>query len=177
MSSDFSEFRRKVKTRQIATDYSWRRDGGQEPTEPVGSGQIVWEGLSWNLSEASACKFYDGYFPLHSHRRILGPVIVFFKKAFRKLLKVFLGWYLFPIFTQQNRFNETILNTAFLERDVLLAIDAKISYLQSQNKMLQEQLAGLRSENGLQAKASADLIEKDAEIGEHLRKNRKPANG
>lgn len=164
MSESFNEFQRKVKNRQFAIDNSWRGDGVQQPPEnppepdgpsqhelePAGPCQNVWDGLGGNLSEADACKLYDGYFQLYSHRKILGPIIIFFKKVVRKLLKVFLGWYLFPIYAQQNRFNEKVLNAACLEQDILLTLNANIT-------QLQKQLAEMRGINALQADALAEL--------------------
>lgn len=131
MSSNFNEFQRKVKNRQFSIDNSWRGDGqlSQGLSEPVGLSQQGWGRLAFNLSEADDCKFCDGYFPIYSHRKILGPVIVFFKKAIRKLLKIFFGWYLSPIYARQTSFNEKILNAVSLERDILLTLDAKITDL------------------------------------------------
>ncbi|WP_369594568.1 FkbM family methyltransferase [Lysinibacillus pakistanensis] len=48
--------------------------------------------------------------PIHSHRKILGPFIIFGKKVVRKLLK----WYLNPITQQQNTFNQAVTSTTKL---------------------------------------------------------------
>lgn len=49
----------------------------------------------------------EPHLPITSHRRILGKLIIFYKKVVRKLLK----WYINPIAEQQENFNANVVRT------------------------------------------------------------------
>ena len=130
MSKDFKAFQKKMEARKFAIENSWR---GAEPTpeSTVSTDQIdgwfvsevfPWEQLNENLEEADACKYFDGYLPITSHRKILGRGIVFCKRAVRKLLKIFLGWYIFPQYQRLSHFHGKMVNAVSLERDILTGV-------------------------------------------------------
>ena len=48
-------------------------------------------------------------FHIYSHRKVLGTSIVFMKNIVRKLINVFLGWYIRPLFINQTEFNEKVV--------------------------------------------------------------------
>ena len=164
------EFQQKIKNRKFAIDHSWRVDenAGKQP-EPapqpreVGSLQeLPWEQLNENLEEADACKTFTGYWPLSSSRRIMGNWIVFLKKVIRKLLKIFMGWYIFPHYQRMSHFNGKVVNVISLERDILTATvhqtQAISQRLEGQEQRVSEKLA----EGGRQV--SEKLTEQDRQI-------------
>ena len=121
MSKTFKEFRRKVENRKFAIENSWRGSKAESYECAVKSddGQFLWEMLNENLEAADACKVFDGYLPLESHRKILGKWIIILKRAMRKLLKIFWGWYIFPQYQRMSHFHGKVVNALCLERDIL----------------------------------------------------------
>lgn len=121
MSKNFKEFQRKVENRKFAVENSWRGsgDGPYERAGKSSEGQRLWEMLSENLEAADACKVFDGYLPLESHRKILGRWLIILKRAMRKLLKIFWGWYIFPQYQRMSYFHGKVVNALCLERDIL----------------------------------------------------------
>ena len=112
MGKNPKDFQRKVENRMFAIECSGRetrKDTITHGDEEVSEESRIWSALDENLSDADACKFFDGYLPLCSHRAFWGPFITFWKKVLRKLLKIFLGWYLFPIYQRQSHFNGKII--------------------------------------------------------------------
>lgn len=75
--------------------------------------------LVQNLKEADESHIQDGYFPINSSRKLMGKVIVFIKKAIRKMINIFLGWYIKPILDKQTFYNGKILNTVNLMHDIM----------------------------------------------------------
>lgn len=127
MSRNFKEFQRKVENRKYAIENSWRADNMQDKTEyvftqPVGEWykpqELPLGTLNENILEADACKYFDGYLPIESERKW----VLFLKKAIRKLLKIFLGWYIFPQYQRMSHFHGKIVNAVSLERDILTKI-------------------------------------------------------
>lgn len=168
------EFQQKIKNRKFAIDHSWRADenAGKQPEpapqpQEVGSLQeLPWEQLNENLKEADACKTFTGYWPLSSSRRIMGNWIVFLKKVIRKLLKIFMGWYIFPHYQRMSHFNGKVVNVISLERDILTATvhqtQAISQRLEGQEQRVSEKLA----ESGRQV--SERLTEQDRQVSEKL---------
>ena len=126
------EFQQKLKNRKFAMDHCgeasgdlWEKqqnDGqtAQESTDmPLQA--LPWDQLNENLEEADACKSFSGYWPLTSNHRLIGKWIVFVKRVIRKLLKIFLGWYIFPHYQRMSHFNGKVVNVISLERDILTA--------------------------------------------------------
>ena len=146
MSRNFQEFQRKVKNRKFAIENSWR-GGGTGPYERAGKSsdeQLPWEMLNENLEAADACKVFDGYLPLESHRKIFGKWIIILKRAMRKLLKIFWGWYIFPQYQRMSHFHGKVVNALSLERDILSNAVQQNQQLaekiQQQNQQLTEKI-------------------------------------
>ncbi len=145
-----SRFQRKVQTRKFAIDNSWRASPVQHPKEeavpeqPKDENQRRWDSLIENLMAADGAKFNNGYWVLYSNRKILGPVIVFIKRAIRKLLKIFLGWYLFPIYGRQSFFNGKMVNVAALERELLYSLSSQVAASRDETRALQQELDAAR---------------------------------
>lgn len=138
MGKNPKDFQRKVENRMFAIECSGRetrKDTITHGDEEVSEESRIWSALDENLSDADACKFFDGYLPLYSHRAFWGPFITFWKKVLRKLLKIFLGWYLFPIYQRQSHFNGKIINAVSSERDLLAGLHEKADDL---NRMIGE---------------------------------------
>ena len=141
-----SRFQRKVQTRKFAIDNSWHASPVQHSEQEAGSeqpqneNQRRWDSLIENLLAADGAKFNDGYWVLYSQRKVLGPVIVFIKKVIRKLLKIFLGWYLFPIYARQSFFNGKIVNTVALEREILYSLNDQITALRDEVGTLRQEI-------------------------------------
>ncbi len=79
----------------------------------------IWAAVQQDIDAAAGAQTATAYRTLSSHRKVLGPVILFFKKVVRKLLKVLLGWYIFPILETQSEYNARVLHAVALERDML----------------------------------------------------------
>lgn len=75
--------------------------------------------LKNNLIDAKELAFQDGYFAIISKRKIIGKLEVFWKKAVRKLIKIFYGWYIFPIYKRQTDYNELMVQNLRLMQEIL----------------------------------------------------------
>lgn len=173
MDDAAKRFQRKVKTRQFAIENSWQGTPPQpakieaEIQQPIDENQRRWNDLIDNLLAADASKYNDGYFPLQSHRKILGPVIVFLKKVVRKLIKIFFGWYLFPIYARQSHFNGKILNAVAIEQELLCSLSNQIVTAKDQAGMLQREIDEARQTLEKYRSEMASLAEKgEAQLAE-----------
>ena len=141
MSKDWNAFKRKVKNRQFAMDTSWRGTGKRTADSHIGNpAELRWEQLQETLEEARESSYFDGYWMLTSSGGFFGRVRLFFKKVIRKLLKVFLGWYLFPIYQRQSHCNGKLVNAVALERDLLAQLSQRVDALEQQNRELNNTL-------------------------------------
>lgn len=146
------EFQQKIKNRKFAIDHSWKADmneGGTFFDQPVGEDKNVflWNSLNENLAEADSCKTFTGYWPLYSHRKGIGKGIVFLKKAVRKLLKIFMGWYIFPHYQRMSYFNGKIINVVSLERNILAVLNQQTQKISEKINCQEKQIAYLILEN------------------------------
>lgn len=82
--------------------------------------------------------YLNPYRPICSNRKVVGPFIVFVKKVVRKLIKTFLGWYIFPIIETQNTFNSNAVNSINLMKDIIVKLTEN-----ENNKTLKEQYENL----------------------------------
>lgn len=142
MNDKQKAFRQKVKNRKFAMDHSWRKVESMEEyvgKVPVNDDQRIWSALDESLSEANMRKFRDPFFRITSHRKKIGRIVVFLKRGLRKLLHIFLGWYLFPVYQQQNVFNGKLLNSVVLERDLIVRLEDRIHSLEVSNARLREE--------------------------------------
>lgn len=159
MSRDFKEFEQKVENREFAIENSWRGNGGEMQNEtvvaqPVGEWyqpeELPWSNLNDNIQEADACKYFDGYLPIESKRKW----VLFLKKAVRKLIKIFLGWYIFPQYQRMSHFHGKVVNAISMERDILeqaiqqnQRIANKIGEQENRFNAVMQQLQALTEEN------------------------------
>ena len=135
MSDSLKEFQRKIEIRQFAINNSWKAD-------TTASGDSVYRdgcGLEdrfalWdeNIVEADSSKFTNGYFPIYSNKKHIGGFVVFCKRAVRKIMKIFMGWYIFPILEHANHFRGKIVNAVALERELIVQQQQKINTLLDQ---------------------------------------------
>ena len=165
MSRDFKEFKRKVANRKFAVDNSWQADcrSFEEPvsTQPVGEWyvpkQLPWEQLNENLQEADSCKYFDGYLPIESSKKW----VIFLKKAIRKLIKICLGWYIFPQYQRLSHFHGKIVNAVSLQRDILAG---SIEQNQKLADKIGEQEAAFNSRLGEQEETFSSRLGKQEAI-------------
>lgn len=145
MSRDLKEFQRKIANRQYAIDYSWRGDSLRTSVQETVSSEEdrLWRLLNENLSEADTCKQFDGYLPIYSHHRKIGKLIIFCKRAMRKLLKIFWGWYIFPLYERLTCFHGKIVNVVSVQRDLISKLQTRLNELEckqeAQTKTLESQ--------------------------------------
>ena len=183
MSRNFKEFQRKVENRVYAIENSWRGTGDSKKEEPVETNavgdwyhpqQLPWANLNENILEADACKYFDGYLPLESKRKWT----LFLKKAIRKLIKIFLGWYIFPQYQRMSHFHGKVVNAISLERDILTQaieqnqrIADKIGEQESSfNIQLREQASSFNTQLGEQASSfNTQLGEQASSFNTQLR--------
>lgn len=142
--SDWNGFMRKVKTRQFAIDNSWKGSPKKDSSSVMDDQtDLRWQQLEDNLAEANLYKNVERFIPIVSHRRHLRALIVFFKKAVRKVLHWTLGWYIFPSYDRQSAYNGKIANVAALERELLADLTKKVTILEQmvfeQGNTIQEQ--------------------------------------
>ncbi len=108
------ELLRKIKCRKFAQE-SYDLHNFIDEDNPL-SKKESYRQLQSNLVDANELAFQDGYFAILSRKGFLGKVEVFYKKAVRKLLKIFYGWYIFPIYKRQTEYNEiTVENVKILK--------------------------------------------------------------
>jgi hypothetical protein len=88
--------------------------------------------LKSNLIDAKELAFQDGYFAITSKRKGIGKLEVFWKKAVRKLIKIFYGWYLFPIYKRQTDYNELMVENLTLMRQMMEEQQEEIEALKEQ---------------------------------------------
>ncbi len=121
--------------------------------------------LAKNLAEADRFRTQTGYWEINSTRKVLGKLIVLSKKCTRKLLKVFMGWYVFPIYQQQSYFNGKILNAT----DLLRAITTQKSQLIKQQQEQMNNMSNiLMGTNAFNAKLIAEQQEQIQQLRNEL---------
>ena len=129
------EIRRKVESRRFAEQHT----GDAPPIEWNRSAYAAFppESLDKQLRQAKESAWLDVYFPVQAHKRYFRGAVIFMKKAVRKLIKIFLGWYIFPILDRQNRFNSKILTAAQAMQETMLLQQKQIQELQESIRQLQ----------------------------------------
>ncbi len=131
------DLERKVRCRKFALE-SYDQLSFIDSDNPL-SEKESYRRLKSNLIDAKELAFQDGYFAIISKRRILGKLEVFWKKAVRKMLKVFYGWYIFPIYKRQTNYNELMVTNLHLMREMM-------EEQQEEIERLKEEIAALRDE-------------------------------
>jgi hypothetical protein len=87
---------------RVAETLERLRSGVRQRQAEVSTGAGAREEVRVRLLELKSHEFLTQP-PCFSHRRVLGPLIVFARKA---AFQLFMKWYLHPIVQQQNRFNQ-----------------------------------------------------------------------
>lgn len=117
---DWNTIIRKVLTRQYAIDNSWKgnsRENSDCTADEKSSS--LWMQLEENLVDANSYKYIERNAPIVTHKKYVGPIIVFCKKAVRKILHKLLGWYFFPLCDRQSNYNDKILRAVTVESELL----------------------------------------------------------
>lgn len=119
-----NEIKRKIKIRKFAMDNLGREtEAGRSDSINAQSDdselQKLYSLLHENIDFADQSKIQNGYSSIASNRK-LGKIIVFVKRAIRKAIHVFLGWYIKPILDKQTFYNGKIVNSINLSRQIAL---------------------------------------------------------
>ena len=128
------EIRRKVEVRRFAEKHL----GDESPSERANSvfasfppeTRALFVTIEKQLRQAKESSWLDIYFPVQAHKRYFRGAAVFLKKAIRKLIKIFLGWFILPLLNRQNRFNASVLQAAQAMQDTMAAQQKQIMELQ-----------------------------------------------
>ena len=178
MNSSFQAFCKKVRDREFGRDTSWKCDLYQETigSEKISEDQIgsrsqnqwLYCVLNENLAEADSVKFCDGYFQLHSGRGLWGKFSTFIKRALRKLLKIFFGWYIFPLYNRRNFFNGKVVNVLQCQRDLLVDIQGQTEVLNQQSKSTQVCVEELVQQNRTLQKRIDELVQQNRTLQKHI---------
>lgn len=133
------ELLRKVKYRKFALE-SYDQLNFIDKDNPLSEKESYRKFVS-NLVDAKELSFQDGYFPIRKKWRALTKLEMVWKRTLRKLLKVFYGWYIFPIYKRQSEYNEIMVTNLHLMREML-------EEQQEELVRIREELVLLRGENG-----------------------------
>ncbi len=134
MSVSFKDFNRNVMNRKLAIDNSYKSEGGD--LEKEGSSYEESEfssefaSLNNTVSTARSLQRIDGYHTIQN-----GKVKTFIKRVLRKLLKIFFGWYIFPVYEQQSEVNSLLIDSIKQLSDTLESVSINLS--ETNNKLLQ----------------------------------------
>lgn len=111
------ELERKIRCRKFALE-SYDLHNFIDEDNPLSKKENYRE-LQSNLVDAKELAFQDGYFAILSRNGFFGKIEVFYKKAVRKLLKIFYGWYIFPIYKRQTEYNEVTVENVRILKELL----------------------------------------------------------
>lgn len=137
------EIRRKVEIRRFAQAHL----GDASPSDYAGTAYASYppevRGLfitmEKQLRQAKDSSWLDIYFPIQGHKRYFRGAAIFLKKAIRKFIKIFLGWFIQPIFDRQNHFNAGVLQGIQAMQEIAAAQQKQIMDLQETVRRLQNQ--------------------------------------
>lgn len=127
---------RKIKCRKFALE-SYDLHNFIDEDNPLSKKENYRE-LQSNLVDAKELAFQDGYFALLARKGFFGKVEVFYKKAVRKLLKIFYGWYIFPIYKRQTEYNEVTVENIRILKELLEDQQEEIAFLREEIERLKE---------------------------------------
>lgn len=128
------ELERKIKCRKFALE-SYDLHNFTDEDNPLSKKENYRE-LQSNLVDAKELAFQDGYFAILSRRGFFGKIEVFYKKAVRKLLKIFYGWYIFPIYKRQTEYNEVTVENVRILKELLESQQEEIVELREEIEKL-----------------------------------------
>lgn len=130
------ELARKIKCRKFALE-SYDLHHFIDKDNPLSEKENYRE-LQSNLVDAKELAFQDGYFAIISRKGFFGKVEVFYKKAVRKLLKIFYGWYIFPIYKRQTEYNEVTVDNVKILKELLEEQQEEIALLREELEQLKK---------------------------------------
>ncbi len=128
------ELLRKVRCRKFALE-SYDQENFIDPDNPI-SEKESYRKLVTNLVDAKELSFQDGYFPIKKNWRFLGKLEIIWKRALRKLIKIFYGWYVFPIYKRQSEYNELMVTNLQLMRELVRQQQEELALLREELKEL-----------------------------------------
>lgn len=95
-----------------------------------------------NIQEADQSKTHNLYFNISSNRKYIGRLIIFLKRAIRKIIKILFGWFINPILDRQTFFNGKMINSVNSMNSIMTIkmqqYDQKISEMESYISYLKE---------------------------------------
>ncbi|HJF41457.1 MAG TPA: class I SAM-dependent methyltransferase [[Clostridium] spiroforme] len=104
------ELRRKRKNRNFAIKFTDANDLLLICDDETSSMNLR-KSIEAHLATADMNSQMTVYRELHSNRKYIGKTIIFIKKAVRKLITIFGGWYIFPVLEQQTKYNAELIKT------------------------------------------------------------------
>ncbi len=86
------------------------------------------QALDQELATANSSWNIIYYKPIHSHRKIIGKTIIFFKRAFRRAAKFLIE----PLVLMQNSFNSSVVRALNIYRNSNVVFESRIDLLQEE---------------------------------------------
>lgn len=144
-----NEIKRKIRIRKFAMDNmgtNVNTDCDVENVINVSDNEIerLFTLLNNSILDADQSRIQNGYSAIISKRKF-GKIIVFIKKAFRKILHRLLGWYIKPILDKQTFFNGKVVNSIGMIRDILKLKEQEVILLQGELTKKTEEIELLKS--------------------------------
>ncbi len=149
----------------VKNDAACNQTETAETAELINAGENIQQirseiGKAWKYhDQASNYEYQDGYWHLSG-----SGLKLFIKKAFRKLLKIFWGWYIFPIYSRQSAFNGTINNSVSglieaesLSAKQIAANSNELVTLENQSREFTRELTKLKNELNSQKSITEEL--------------------
>ena len=137
IESNYQTIMKKINIRRFAQQNKGENQMGygsiNEPDD-----KMTYQELNNNLKEAYSNQYLSAYRALNSQRKRFGKLIVFFKKVIRKLLRIFLGWYINPLLEQQSFFNGKLVNAVSILCDLQTYNNEMLDFLNKQNRYFAE---------------------------------------
>lgn len=154
MSKIENQIKRKIKIRKFAIDNLGLNGAESDKVESnkleyidKQEYDILLKNMFNHIRALNDNYYLNPYRPIYSDKKVLGPFIVFVKKVIRKLIKFFLGWYIFPIIDTQNTFNSNAVNSINIMKEAILINTQKIIKLENDIEELNKQNIKLVNEN------------------------------
>lgn len=123
----------------------------QEVLDPKIHSQL--RSLEQHIRQVQSFAVQSEYWELKSERKIIGPIIIFFKKAMRKIFYKVFGWYINRILYQQTQYNQggysalkNIDNILGIQTEEIIHLKQYICELEQANRQMGEDLGRLVEE-------------------------------
>ncbi len=91
-----------------------------------------------NLVDAKELSFQDGYFPIRKKWRFCTKLEMLWKRTLRKLIKIFYGWYVFPIYKRQSEYNDIMVENLNLMKEMMEQQQEELEFLREEVEKLRE---------------------------------------